>query len=579
MKYFFSALALFSGIFWSTETLAASCPLIAPESCYRVNPEGSSALEGWTDGDHCARFGSQESITFSDPKICEKLDVSCGTPVQVKSIQDIVRPFVRDNATNIWTEDFLLTQSHYQNYHQAIGNLSKPLETQHWTLTQETLKCDDAGTLLTDGKYGYCTRYALQLYLDKSCLSSNSAENPSTQNQLIIIGNGIDAEAEDQNDESVFDPTGELLLGAGICKKYVAVFDQSGKALEEFADTASFCQDLGFTGENKCSLQAITGEEKIPEKTKDYESVKKKANELLSQNARNICLEENTDRFICENNQSLRMPKILGGLSQTDSQKIPGISDWLFANALADESDTSDNFSEPAICQKLFKRDTCTVQEIREIIPEEKPINYWNATGFSSIKNVPQRYITEAQEKKCTQKSDATGDQFDVCTRLALAKYLLAEHCEKCPNEPDFFDENYDQYQEYKNTPNAKTPCECGVENFDYENMICPSTLFQWDEDQLRPKYLTGSNWESRKYKGDASDLTFWMQKFGNKITSYAAALAVLFIVFNGFMLVTAAGDEDQINKAKTGIRWALIGLVLLGFAYIIVKTVISLAY
>jgi len=69
------------------------------------------------------------------------------------------------------------------------------------------------------------------------------------------------------------------------------------------------------------------------------------------------------------------------------------------------------------------------------------------------------------------------------------------------------------------------------------------------------------------------------LQRVINGLTGIAAAIAIFFIVFNagGFML--AAGDMEKIKKARNGIIWALVGLLLIMFSYVIAKTAISLTY
>ncbi|HEY4505852.1 MAG TPA: pilin [Candidatus Paceibacterota bacterium] len=46
--------------------------------------------------------------------------------------------------------------------------------------------------------------------------------------------------------------------------------------------------------------------------------------------------------------------------------------------------------------------------------------------------------------------------------------------------------------------------------------------------------------------------------------------IAILFIIYSGFLFVTARGSEDQIKKAKTTLLWTLVGIaVLLGASII----------
>ena len=110
------------------------------------------------------------------------------------------------------------------------------------------------------------------------------------------------------------------------------------------------------------------------------------------------------------------------------------------------------------------------------------------------------------------------------------------------------------------------------------ERNMTEMTGFECQE--LLPKYLVGASCvENRELKGDASDLSLWIQKFGSKITALIGIIAVVLIVWNAFNLVTAAGDTDKITQGKNGIIWTIVGLALTMFAYVIVKTVIVLTY
>lgn len=69
------------------------------------------------------------------------------------------------------------------------------------------------------------------------------------------------------------------------------------------------------------------------------------------------------------------------------------------------------------------------------------------------------------------------------------------------------------------------------------------------------------------------------LQRIINGLTAIAAAVAVFFIVFNGGGMLLAVGDTEKIKKAREGIMWALLGLLLIMGSYLIAKTVISLTY
>lgn len=54
------------------------------------------------------------------------------------------------------------------------------------------------------------------------------------------------------------------------------------------------------------------------------------------------------------------------------------------------------------------------------------------------------------------------------------------------------------------------------------------------------------------------------------------AVLAVAYIVYGGFLYISAAGDETQIKAGKQAIIGAVIGIIVIGLAYAIVEFVIS---
>lgn len=95
---------------------------------------------------------------------------------------------------------------------------------------------------------------------------------------------------------------------------------------------------------------------------------------------------------------------------------------------------------------------------------------------------------------------------------------------------------------------------------------------------QLLPKYLVGASCNT-ELKGDARDITYWLQKFSGQITTFVAAIAVLLIAWNAFGLVMAAGDSDQLANGKRALMWVGIGLLLTVFAYVIIKTALSLTF
>lgn len=57
-----------------------------------------------------------------------------------------------------------------------------------------------------------------------------------------------------------------------------------------------------------------------------------------------------------------------------------------------------------------------------------------------------------------------------------------------------------------------------------------------------------------------------------------AGALAILFIVIGGYQYMTSSGDDKKAESGKKTIKWAVIGLGLVLFAYAIVTVVVRLA-
>lgn len=51
-------------------------------------------------------------------------------------------------------------------------------------------------------------------------------------------------------------------------------------------------------------------------------------------------------------------------------------------------------------------------------------------------------------------------------------------------------------------------------------------------------------------------------------------AISIIFIVFQGYQMLTSNGDEKKYSQALRGILYVVLGMVILGFAYIIVQGV-----
>ena len=60
--------------------------------------------------------------------------------------------------------------------------------------------------------------------------------------------------------------------------------------------------------------------------------------------------------------------------------------------------------------------------------------------------------------------------------------------------------------------------------------------------------------------------------KILNGFLAIASSLALLMIIVSGFRYGVAAGNEQQATSAKQSLQWAIIGLVVIIFGYVIVK-------
>lgn len=70
--------------------------------------------------------------------------------------------------------------------------------------------------------------------------------------------------------------------------------------------------------------------------------------------------------------------------------------------------------------------------------------------------------------------------------------------------------------------------------------------------------------------------LTGLIQSILQVILGFLGVIAVLIILWGGFIWMTAAGDEDKVSKAKQMIYSGIIGLVIIFAAYAIASFVFS---
>jgi len=88
---------------------------------------------------------------------------------------------------------------------------------------------------------------------------------------------------------------------------------------------------------------------------------------------------------------------------------------------------------------------------------------------------------------------------------------------------------------------------------------------------------IVEANLDDKVSKG--SDVKALIIGWVNFFLEIIAIVAVIAIVWAGFVYITSLGDDSRIESAKKIIIWAVIGLILILAAYAIVNTVMSAAF
>ena len=90
------------------------------------------------------------------------------------------------------------------------------------------------------------------------------------------------------------------------------------------------------------------------------------------------------------------------------------------------------------------------------------------------------------------------------------------------------------------------------------------------------------SNYAPQLNDGDGKTTTSAIQhtiaKFTGIFVMLAGVIAIFFIALNAFMLVTSAGDQTQVEKARNGLLWAILGLVAIILSYSAVRILVQIA-
>ena len=159
---------------------------------------------------------------------------------------------------------------------------------------------------------------------------------------------------------------------------------------------------------------------------------------------------------------------------------------------------------------------------------------------------------------------DADGEILQVNTKEKDRKYTVLGYFSKDGKSRDI--EMTFKYPGYKDVEKSfpvktikvetkETNIEFTEQNLASKQEAMLKGITGFDCNETMPRYLIGANCEENKtLEGDAADLAMLMQKFGGKITGMIGMIAVLFIIWNSFKIVTAAGDKTKISEAKQGL-------------------------
>jgi len=88
-----------------------------------------------------------------------------------------------------------------------------------------------------------------------------------------------------------------------------------------------------------------------------------------------------------------------------------------------------------------------------------------------------------------------------------------------------------------------------------------------WDDLDIVPSWSTNVDFKS------------WVMIVINWFLSFLWLVAMAMIVYAGFRMVISQWEEEDFNKAKTQIIYAIIGLIVVILAYSIVKLVSGLEF
>ncbi len=70
--------------------------------------------------------------------------------------------------------------------------------------------------------------------------------------------------------------------------------------------------------------------------------------------------------------------------------------------------------------------------------------------------------------------------------------------------------------------------------------------------------------------------LECWVQNTLNTVIVIAALLAIVFMVYAGFLYIFSQGKEDKVEKAQKTMAYTIVGLILVFIAPLLIKFVLA---
>lgn len=81
-----------------------------------------------------------------------------------------------------------------------------------------------------------------------------------------------------------------------------------------------------------------------------------------------------------------------------------------------------------------------------------------------------------------------------------------------------------------------------------------------------------------RQVTGDATARATLYDRLFNLAFFVGGALAVIYLIYAGFIYMTAGADTDKATQGRNAIMYAIIGILVIAFARVIVEWFINLA-